>query len=160
MFKLLLLSAIALAANEPKGHVHGQGQVNIAIQGKRGQIEFRAPAEALFGFEHEARSKADKRKKDQALRALDEKMSEMVVLDDSLRCNIRKEISEVIQGRKHIDVEAEFVIECENPLAGSSIEFNFRKVFPRLKKVKVDLIADDVQKSMETTKNGESVELK
>jgi hypothetical protein len=87
-------------------------------------------------------------------------MSEMVVLDESLRCNIRKEISEVIQGRKHIDVEAEFVIECENPLAGSSIEFNFRKVFPRLKKVKVDLIADDVQKSMETTKNGESVELK
>ncbi len=160
MFKILLLSVIALAASEPKSHVHGQGQVNIAIQGKRGQIEFRAPAEALFGFEHEARSKADKRKKDQALKSLDERMSEMVVLDESSRCQIRKEISEVIQGRKHIDVEAEFIIECENPLAGSSIELNFRKVFPRLKKVKVDLIADDVQKSIETTKNGEIVELK
>lgn len=160
MFKILLISAISLAASEPKSHVHGQGQVNVAIQGKRGQIEFRAPAEALFGFEYEARSKADKRKKDKALKALDEKISEMIVLDENARCQIRKEISEVIQGRKHIDVEVEYIIECEAPLAGTSIEFNFKKVFPRLKKVKVDLIADDVQKSLETTKNGESIELK
>ncbi|MNL63942.1 hypothetical protein D3C87_1881130 [compost metagenome] len=91
---------------------------------------------------------------------LEEKMSEMVVLAPELKCEIKKEISEVIQSKDHGDVEAEFNITCEQPVVGTTIRLQFAKVFPGIKKAKVDVIAGDIQKSVLVKKGGESLELK
>lgn len=160
MISLLLVSLVSMAHTEHKAHVHGEANISIAFDGKKGRIEFHAPAQALFGFEHEARSKKDRAKKDEAMEKLGEKISEMVSLDPTLKCEIKKEISEVVQSKDHGDVEAEFNITCEQPVAGSTMQFNFAKVFPGIKKAKVSVIAGDVQKSVEVKKGGESLELK
>ncbi|MFS4460830.1 ZrgA family zinc uptake protein [Bdellovibrio sp. HCB2-146] len=164
MISLLLVSFLSMAhADEQKAqkaHVHGEANISIAFDGKKGRMEFHAPSEALFGFEHEARSAKDRAKKDQAMTKLEEKMSEMVVLAPELKCEIKKEISEVIQSKDHGDVDAEFNITCEQPVVGTTVRLQFAKVFPGIKKAKVDVIAGDVQKSVIVKKGGESLELK
>ena len=150
---------MALAHTEHSAHVHSAGKVSLAFDGKKGKLEFHAPAETIYGFEHSAKSKKDKQKKDEGLAKLDS-MAEMVVFDPSLKCEVKKEIFEVIEQKSHSDVDAEFSINCEAPVAGSTVTFNFQKVYPRLKKVQVEVLIDQVQKSLEVKKNGDSLELK
>lgn len=160
MFKVLLLSAMVFAAREHGAHEHGAGRVSIGFDGKKGRIEMEVPAESLFGFEHEAKSKKDKNKKEEALKSLEEKIAEMIVFDPALKCEIKKEIFEVNQSKNHADVDADFTVSCEKAVAESTVSFNFQKVFSRLKKVQVDFITDGVQKSVQVLKNGDSLELK
>lgn len=144
-----------------KAHVHGLGKVQIAFDGKKGKIQLELPGESLFGFEHEAVTKSDKRKKDQALKTLEEKISEMIVLEESLKCEIKKDIFEVNQAKNHSDVEAEFNVTCEKNLVDSTrLVFYFQKHFPRLKKIQIDVLADSIQKSLEVSKDGDVLELK
>ncbi|KHD89426.1 MAG: hypothetical protein OM95_03410 [Bdellovibrio sp. ArHS] len=160
MIKILLLSTMLFAAREHGAHVHGAGKVSVAFDGKNGKIELHVPAEAIMGFEHQAKTKADKQKKEKALAKLEEKIAEMIVLDPALKCAIKKDIFEVNQQDSHAEIEAEFNVTCATPVAGSTITFNFTKQFSRLKKVQVDVLADGVQKSLQVQKNGDSVELK
>lgn len=168
MFKVMLISiaALSLTANaqaqtkESKAHVHGAAQVSMGFDGSKGKIEFMAPAETVFGFEHQARSKKDREVKDKGMQVLSDKMSEMIVFDKELACEIKMEASQVNQEKDHADVEAEYAVICQKPVAGSTITFNFKNGFSRIKKVKVDVIADEVQKSLEVKKNGESLDLK
>lgn len=160
MFKVLLFSTLVFAAREQGTHVHGLGKVSIAFDGKAGKIEMEIPADSLFGFEHQAKSKKDIKTKEESLKKLEEKISEMIVFGSDLKCQITKDMFEVNQESKHADVDVEFSVACQNPIAGSTISFNFQKVFPRFKKMKVDVIVDSIQKSIEVTKNGESLELK
>lgn len=159
MVKVLLFSLMALAQPQ-KAHVHGAGKVSLAFDGKSGKLELHAPAEAIYGFEHSAKSAKDKKRKDDGLQKLEEKISEMLILDPALKCEIKKEIFEVIEQKNHSEVEAEFGISCEAPVVGSVLTFNFQKTFPRLKSVQIEVLADQVQKSLEAKKNGVTLELK
>lgn len=160
MLKTVLISGLLFAASDHGAHVHGSADVNMAFDGKKGKIEFHVPADSLFGFEHEAKSKKDKATKEAALKNLSEKINDMIVFDSKLSCEVKMEIYEVIQKKNHADVEAEYGVHCQSPVAGSTITFDLQKVFPRLKKVKVNVLADGVQKSLETSKSGDSLELK
>ena len=166
MLKVMLISIAALAltapaqAQERKAHVHGVAQVSMGFDGAKGKVEFKAPAETVFGFEHQARSKKDREAKDKGMQALNDQMAEMIVFDKELGCEIKMEASQMNQEKDHADVEAEYAVTCQKPVAGSTITFNFKKVFSRIKKVKVDVIADEMQKSVEVKKNGESLDLK
>lgn len=160
MFKILILSTLLFAAREQGAHVHGSAQVTMGFDGNKGKIEMHIPGESLFGFEHEARSKKDKATKEAALKRLEENVGEMIVFSKDLECTFKKEFHEVNQAKDHSDVAAEFSVNCQKPVAGSTVSFHFQKQFSRLKKVKVDVIADTVQKTLQVTKNGEELELK
>ncbi|MNL08449.1 hypothetical protein D3C87_1291700 [compost metagenome] len=170
MYRILVISvlsfcSVAFAQSElsekpQKAHVHGQGSASLAFDGKKGRLEMSLPADVVMGFEHRPKSAKDRKAKEDSLLKLEEKISDMVALDPSLKCEIKKEIFEVIESKDHGDVEAEFNITCEQPVVGSTIKFNFAKTFPRMKKIKVDVIAGEVQKSVEVKKGGESLELK
>ena len=170
MYRMLVISvlsfcSVAFAQTEPaaqpqKSHVHGEGTASLAFDGKKGKLDMSLPSESIMGFEHQAKSAKDRKAKEDALLKLEEKISDMVVLDPSLKCEIKKEIFEVIESKNHSDVDAEFNITCEQPALGTTVKLNFAKVFPRMKKIKVDVIAGEVQKSVEVKKGGESLELK
>lgn len=165
MSKLIFLALMIIAGTAYGGkghgaHVHGVGHLSLAFDGNKGKIQFEAPSEALFGFEHVAKSKKEIQKKEEGLKKLEEKISDMIIFEDSLKCLIKKDIFEVNQVNNHADVVAEFSVSCEKSIQGSSIEFNFQKVFSSLKKVKVDVLVNELQKSMEVKMNGESLGLK
>ena len=85
----LLIFSFDLGAAEKRhhdAHVHGVAEINIAVEGAKATVEFRAPAESLMGFEHEAKSESDKKKRDAALEQLRTKKDQMVVFDPKLDC--------------------------------------------------------------------------
>ncbi|MFM6929450.1 MAG: DUF2796 domain-containing protein [Bdellovibrio sp.] len=160
MFKVLLFSMMAMAAREHGAHVHGNAKLSMGFDGKNGKIEFHAPASAIYGFEYAAKSAKDKANKDQSLKKLSEKVSEMIEFDPSLKCEVSMEMYEVDQKDNHADIDVEYNVKCEKSPADSLVTFNIQKVFPRIKTVKVDVVVGEVQKSQEIKKSGATVELK
>lgn len=171
MFKVLLTSSATIflmtiaslnpaLAREEKAHVHGAARLAIAVEGKNGKIEFAAPASAIYGFEYAAKSAKDKKIKEQGLEKLEEKIAEMVVFEPLLKCEIKKDMYEVDQKDNHADVEFEFRVNCETSPLGTNVMINISKVFPRIKAVKVDVVGEGVQKSLEVKNSGESIEFK
>ncbi len=158
---LLSVSSIAFAnEKEQKPHIHGEARVSIAFDGKKGRIELRVPTEAIYGFEHEAKSAKDRANKDQAMSKLSDKVGEMFVFDEGLKCEVRLDMYEVLPSKKHSDVEADYNVTCAELPAGHKLSFHLAKVFPRIKKTVVEYLAEDVQKSQVMTKDGDSIELK
>ncbi|MDG0817899.1 ZrgA family zinc uptake protein [Bdellovibrio svalbardensis] len=163
MLKVLLVSALfasVASAREEKAHTHGGARLAIALEGKNGKIDFDAPASAIYGFEYVAKSAKDKKSKEQGLKKVEDKIAEMVVFDPSAKCEIKKDMYEVDQKENHADVEFEFRVICEKSPMGTNITVNISKIFPRIKAVKVDVVGDGVQKSLEVKNSGESIELK
>ncbi|MGE5085773.1 MAG: ZrgA family zinc uptake protein [Bacillota bacterium] len=160
MFKVLLFSMMAMAAREHGAHVHGNAKISMGFDDKSGKIEFHAPANAIYGFEYVAKSAKDKANKDQSLKKLSDKISEMIEFDPALKCEVSMEMYEVDQKDSHADVDVEYKVKCEKSPAGSLVTFNVQKVFPHIKTVKVDVLLGDVQKSQEIKKSGDTLELK
>jgi hypothetical protein len=148
-------------------HAHGVAEINIAVDGSKAEVEFRAPAENVMGFEHEATSESDKKKRDAALRTVQTKMSEMVVFDSKLGCKFSEVKTEVVeeeeQGSKtksgktghdhkdekktgeHREVHANFSVTCAQPLAGSRVTFGVQKNFRSIDQIKVQVVGDAKQ---------------
>lgn len=53
-------SAFSESRRELGAHVHGHGTLNMAIDGKTVGLDLRVPGADIVGFEHEAKSEADK----------------------------------------------------------------------------------------------------
>jgi hypothetical protein len=158
----LTWATIASEASQ-RAHVHGVGQLNLVVEGTRATIEFEAPAESVYGFEHEARTTADKQKRDAALTLLRDKMSSMVVFEASLGCEFTVQQVEVVaededghapgkQADKtnkkigeHRAVHATFTVTCQKPLAGSQMKLNMAKFFPKMGTVQVQVVSEAKQ---------------
>lgn len=173
----LFLSFSFCSASEPNtahrehsAHVHGAATLGIAFEKNIGKIEFKAPSESIYGFEHVAKSKKDKKIQSQALLTLKEKITEIITFSSDLKCLFAKEKIELIkekheeknkaQSGEHSDVEAEFQVTCEKSPVGSQVIFNFQKHFPKLKDIDVQLLADDIQMSFELKKSGTPIDIK
>ena len=145
-----------------EAHTHGVAEVNIAIDGSKADVEFRAPAESVMGFEHEAKSESDKQKRDAALRTVQTKINQMVVFDPKLNCEF-SEVKTVIVEEKgepgksqsdksahghkdqkktaeHREVRATFSAACDKTLAGSRVTFGVHKTFPAIGEIKVQVL--------------------
>src|SRR5687768_17535571 len=154
-----------------EAHVHGIALINIAVEGTKAVVEFRAPAEHIIGFEHEAKSESDKKKRDTALMRLRERADRMFVFDSKLSCRsaemkatIGEETSmgaEAQSGKReqkkdktsgeHREVYASFSVLCEKPLAGSRVQFRVYEQFPEIHEAKVQVISE-AQQSATTIK--------
>lgn len=163
---ILFLSCSLCAAEknqhrEHGAHVHGSADLSIAFDGPQGKIELKSPSEGFFGFEHVAKSAADKKAVDQAFKKLETQISDMVRFEKNLNCQFSKDKFDVnFEGKNHSDTTAAFFVTCDKSPAGSTITFQIQKHFPRLKDVDAQIIVDSVQKSTEIKNDGTSVELK
>jgi hypothetical protein len=157
--------------------VHGVGYINIVVEGKRATVEFLAPAEGLYGFEHQARTRAEQDKREAALARLQQNISTMVVFEADRGCQFAKQkiVVEVDvedeheQGKgaekapkksgEHSEVHAEFTVTCEKPLAGSQVWFGVSKIFPAIKTVHVQVLSDTRQAGVEVRNDKGSLKL-
>jgi hypothetical protein len=178
----LMAAAVVVWASTSSGasqraHVHGVGRMNIVVEGKQATVEFLAPAEGLYGFEHQARTRAEQEKREAALARLQEKISTMVVFEADRGCQfVTKKIAveEDVepehkhgkgQGKtqkksgEHSEVHAEFTVTCEKPLAGSQVRFGVSKVFPTIKTVHVQVLSDARQTGVEVKSDKGSLRL-
>lgn len=165
----LVLSAPSGMAAEHRhadGHVHGIAEINLAVEGKTIVVEFRSPTEGVMGFEHEAKSAADIKKRDAALKLINDRFDQLVILDGKLGCKSRggkvvilrtdahgeKAASSKGHGHKqqkqsgeHREVHASFSYDCERSPAGSRVSFGVTKMFPEIHELKIQVLSDTKQ---------------
>lgn len=159
---------LAHTHREHGAHNHGSGQLGIAFDHLKGQIDMKISGDSIVGFEYTPKTDKDKKTKETQLNKLSQNISEIIKFDASISCQITKNKVEVVKDEKesaethaeHSDVEALFDVTCAKSPLESRIVFNFQKFFPRIQDIDVQLIVDDLQKSVEARKNGTSVELK
>lgn len=147
---------------EEKAHQHGVAKIEIAFQGTDGEISIDAAAEGIYGFEYVPKTEEDKMAQHNAFALVETNISDMVQFNSDLKCEISKKKMEVKQeaGEKHADFEALFKVICQKSPVGSTVIFNIQKTLPKLKEVKIDIIADEVQKSAKANKDGAKLVLK
>jgi hypothetical protein len=158
-------------------------RLNIAVESNTAVIEFRAPGESLYRFEHEARTDTEKKKQQAAVELLKGKIHELLILDKALGCKFTpKRVAVVAEGAdrgkkaeeqkaspgkqaeqkkssEHREVVAEFSLTCEKPLSGSTVRFGFTKAFPSLQELKVQALSGDKQSGATVRKDKGSAKL-
>ena len=166
--------ARAAEKRHSEAHVHGVAEINIAVEGSKADVEFRAPAESIMGFEHEAKSESDKKKRDAALRTLQTKMNQMVLFDPKLSCKFSEAKTAVVEEKEgktaqepkdqkkageHREVRATSSVTCDKPLAGSRVTFGVTKVFPEIHEINVQVLSDTKQSGATIKKDQGDVRL-
>ncbi len=179
-----LLSLISGLAYAHGAHEHGTAKIDIALQDTDGSIFIKVPSESIYGFEHEAKSEAEKKKVSEANNILKKNILEIVRFDPSLGCtatedkitpfiadteddddNEHESTSEKKHGEhgekhgEHRDFQAEFKIKCKQTAVGSRIQFAFTTYFPKVQKIIVQLNSDKLQTSVTVSKNKGFIQL-
>ena len=157
------LSAAALAApakhREHGAHVHGAAALSLAFDGLDGRLELKGAAGSFIGFEHAAKSDADKKKLAEALKAFEAKLETRVKIDPILGCRFSKNKLEMESHGAHADFVANFDVKCVKSPLGSEIVFDFSDV-KGLSDLDVTVLAGDLQKTAELKGSPVTVELK
>ena len=145
-----------------RAHVHGVGQLSLAFDGAKGALLWRAPTEAFWGFEHEAKSPKEKQIVEEVRRRIESKMGSIVAFDAALECQFsafKMSNHRESSSSKHSEFEVEAAITCKRSPLGTVIEFNFQKAFKDMKSVEVTVLADSVQKSLKVGTSPASIDL-
>lgn len=145
-----------------KAHAHGAGQLSMAFDGLKGTLRFESPADSTVGFEHEPKTQSQKKQVDETLQSLKINMASMLRFDQKLECVLTAKKIEFKLAPKtvHAETIAEFDILCEKSPLGSEVLIDFVAFFPRLKKVEVQILIDDFQKSFQVGPKAARFELK
>lgn len=158
LFGTLALAAVVHLGAQPrahKAHEHGHAKLNIAFETTTGTpvgaVELESPADSILGFEHAAKTPADKAKQEKALATLKARFGEMVILPAG--CKMTPAKVEVHVEGQHAEVHAEFNARCAGPIAGKTISFGFAKVFPKIEEVEVQMLAGTQQAKLEVEKD-------
>jgi hypothetical protein len=145
-----------------QAHVHGAAEINIAVEGKKIVVEFRSPTEGIMGFEHEAKTDSDKKKRDAAVKVVKERFGEMVVFDKKLGCapgtaevvivqtddaakDPRHAKGETKKSGEHRELRATHNFTCNSDPAGSRVSFGVTKLFPDIQEIKVQVLSGSKQ---------------
>lgn len=146
-----------------KVHVHGAGNASIAFEKGQGQLLFEAPSESVYGFEYIPKKAKDIAARDEAFKRIENEISRTFQFEEKLGCKWTKTKIEnefEPQQKDHSSVLAEFKISCTDSPFGKSLKINFKSAFPKLKKLKLDILVDDFQKSFNLEKSEEEILLK
>ncbi|MDR3606272.1 MAG: DUF2796 domain-containing protein [Oligoflexia bacterium] len=173
------LSPSLAGTQNHKAHVHGNGKIDIALESPtKAIIELDFPGDSIFGFEHQARSAKDKQAEAQAFQKLRTQTDSIVQFDPSLGCQykvnkveLEKEDHDADQkaessgGSKsehhgeHADVNASYEVNCAKPMTGSQIKVPMMTLFPKIKKISVQILKESGQTQKEISNADEAISL-
>lgn len=153
----------ALAKKKPaKAHAHGHAKADIGVEGNKIEVELEIPADSIFGFEHVAKTDAEKKIVEDARATLRDKAAEMFVLPADAGCKATKiQVESTLEdddhGKKkhahegHSDVDVEYDFLCDKSPAGLTATFGIMSAFPKLKEIKVQVVSSTGQKGLTVT---------
>lgn len=145
-------------------HEHGVASLNVALDGQTLEIQLQSPAMNLVGFEHEAKSEADKAKVAAARQHLEQPQA-LFALPIEAKCALQdSELDSPLFGghahdehehadeHGHSDIDASYRFACANAEALQTLELgSFFGTFPGTEKLEVQLIGPSGQQGAELT---------
>ena len=146
---------------EHKAHQHGHAEMSIAFDGMIGKISLETPTDNIIGFENKPKNDQQKKQSEEALLKLENNIAQMVQMDPSLSCVMSKhEVQVNYEEGGHSDVDASFEVKCQKSPVGTKIKFAFQKYFSRMKNVEIQVLADQISKSIHVKKATAELEIK
>lgn len=143
-------------------HEHGVSSLNAALDGNLLELQFESPAMNLVGFEHAAKSDADKAKVAAAKRELEQPISLFALTSGDCQAT-QVELQSPLFGDadhdhdhdhegEHSDIHAHYRFECAkaNELKQLDLAELFKR-FPATEKIQVQLIGPNGQQGVELT---------
>jgi hypothetical protein len=143
----------------PHAHQHGHAKMSLAFEGNSGVMTFDMPSETVYGFEYLPKTQEEKKTVEEKNVLIKKDLASAVAFEAPLGCVTTHDKTEREQEGSHSDLNISFKIKCEKSPKGTSLTFNVQKVLPKLKEIDVQILIDDLQKSIEI-QNGTRVELK
>ena len=145
-------------------HEHGVASLNVALDGQTLEIQLQSPAMNLVGFEHEAKSEADKATVAAAHQHLEQPQA-LFALPIEAKCALQdSELDSPLFGghahdehehadeHGHSDIDASYRFACANAEALKTLELgSFFGTFPGTEKLEVQLIGPSGQQGAELT---------
>nr|WP_064495016.1 DUF2796 domain-containing protein [Pseudomonas chengduensis] len=145
-------------------HEHGVASLNAALDGNLLELQLESPAMNLVGFEHAAKSDADKAKVAAAKRELEQPISLFALNSGDCKAT-QVELESPLFGDadhdhdhdhdhegEHSDIQAHYRFECAkaNELKQLDLAELFKR-FPATEKIQVQLIGPNGQQGVELT---------
>jgi len=178
----IVLSIVTSTAAAQSAHVHGEGRVNIAIDGNRIFMALEIPGADIVGFEHEARSSDEKAAVARAIAQLGDPM-QLLRFEADADCVFRtanaatKSEHEEHEGEDHAEHEgeehaeqedkevhgtfvAEYEFECANISALGLIDFIYFSLFDNAHSLDIVLIDGNGQRRTEIDRANPVLQLK
>lgn len=175
-FALLPLATVQAASHEHAhdheheehgsldAHEHGVASLNVALDGQTLEIQLQSPAMNLVGFEHAAKSAADKAKVAATRQQLEQPQA-LFALPIEAKCALQEsELDSPLFGEHehehhdhdnehgHSDIAASYRFACANAAALKTLELgSFFGTFPATEKLEVQLIGPSGQQGAELT---------
>lgn len=180
---LLAVAAFGVQANHDEheshghgAHEHGHGHLNLVLDGNQLMIELQAPAADLVGFEHAAKTDAEKAQYAQAMARLKQPET-LLRFDPAAGCVLtQQEISAAKEDHDHdhddddhdhdkadagheehhhegghADMGVMYTYKCETPAKLTGLEATLFSVYPSLEKLSVQGILPTGQTAAELT---------
>ena len=158
--------SLGASATAQSTHVHGQGQVSMAIDQNLLSMTLESPGADIIGFEHEARTAEEKAAVTKALKQLSDPMF-VIQLPGSASCKVIQASSEVASengGEGHADHEdheseahgsfiAEYQLACANIAVIDFITFVYFGHFRNAQSLVVVLIDKNGQRRHEINRD-------
>jgi hypothetical protein len=181
VFAACTLIAVRASAGEPHRelgpHQHGHGTLNIAIESGRVSMDLDVPGMDVVGFEHAPNSAEQKAAAQKAEDTLKQPLA-LFKVPAAAACKVAdakvaieqehgdnhhaeadnsKAVSEAAEHADdehegHNDYNVTYVLECSNPSALSSIEFDYFKAFAGAKALTVNVVSEKAQNTFEVTR--------
>ncbi|MDT4797821.1 hypothetical protein FQZ97_304350 [compost metagenome] len=141
-------------------HEHGMARLNVVLDDKALELELESPAMNLVGFEHAAKSNADKAKVAAARAELEQPLA-LFAIPAAAGCKVaEQEIESPLFGRdephakghehEHSEVHAHYQLQCANPDALKALDLaELFKRFPATERIQVQLIGPQGQQGAE-----------
>lgn len=170
LYALIATSALAstttLAADNPASHQHGHAQLQLAISGNQVDLLFLSPAYNVVGFEHHARTQAQRQEADAALFWLEQTP---LVNTSKATCTVHAAaIQYEVAGAdehnedkhsQHADFEVTQVLDCPGLEEADSLTTSLTSRFPGLEHLEVAWAGPDGQGSTRLKHGEDSVSL-
>jgi hypothetical protein len=149
----IMLTALAIAipsVHAAKGHVHGEGQLDVAIDKDQISIALELPLDAAVGFERAPKNDKERAALAATAKALNDANS-LFMPTSTAGCTIQavdvhvpftggddKHAQHAHDGESHhADIDANYAFRCANPAALKGIETSIFKQFKRLYRLEV-----------------------
>lgn len=149
-------------------HEHGAAQLNVVLDGKALELQLESPAMNLVGFEHVAKTDADKAKVAAARSQLEQPQTlfglsagdcqiskqelESPLFTDHADTHKHKHDHEKSHDSEHSDIHAHYSLDCQKPEELKQLNLGeLFKRFPATEKIQVQLIGPNGQQGLELT---------
>ncbi|WP_339461048.1 DUF2796 domain-containing protein [Pseudomonas sp. EA_105y_Pfl2_R69] len=148
-------------------HEHGAARLNVVLEGQALELELESPAINLVGFEHAAKSEADKARVAAARKQLQDPQAlfglgagDCAVAETELESPLFEEDEHEHEEEhhahdkdsEHSDIHAHYQLDCKQP--GELQQLNLGELFkrfPATEKIQVQLIGPNGQQGLELT---------